>query len=64
MNQIKRHKLILELIKVKGEVKSKELAETFNVSTMTINLYLKELDIEGLISLLLLGGSYIEISLL
>ncbi|MBM6614294.1 DeoR/GlpR transcriptional regulator [Desemzia sp. RIT804] len=43
MSQLKRQKLILDLLKVNGEVFSKTLAAELNVSMMTINRDLKEL---------------------
>lgn len=52
MNRTKRQKMILELIKVNGEVSSKELANEFNVSTMTVNRDLNELAKEGKIDLI------------
>lgn len=43
MNQTKRQELINDLLKVNGEVSSKELADELSVSMMTINRDLKEL---------------------
>lgn len=43
LNQIKRQELISDVLKVHGEVHSKELAEELAVSMMTINRDLKEL---------------------
>lgn len=58
LKQNKRQKLILEMIKVSGEVSSKELAEKFGVSTMTINRDLNELAKEGKINLIYGGAIY------
>lgn len=43
LNQTKRQELINDLLKVNGEVSSKELADELTVSMMTINRDLKEL---------------------
>lgn len=43
MNQMKRQELILDLVKINGEVATKELADELHVSMMTINRDLKEL---------------------
>lgn len=43
MNQTKRQELISDLLKVNGEISSKELADKLMVSMMTINRDLKEL---------------------
>ena len=60
MNQAKRQKLIFEMIKVKGEVKTRELAEKLNVSVMTIHRDLKELAKNGHIELIYGGAVYKE----
>jgi len=52
MNRTRRQKLIMELITVNGEVSSKELAEEFNVSTMTVNRDLNDLAKDGKINLI------------
>lgn len=52
MNRTRRQKMIMELIKVNGEVSSKELAEEFNVSTMTVNRDLNDLAKDGRIHLI------------
>ncbi|MEG0474783.1 MAG: DeoR/GlpR family DNA-binding transcription regulator, partial [Carnobacterium sp.] len=43
LNQTKRQELILDLVKINGEVTTKELADELSVSMMTINRDLKEL---------------------
>ena len=63
MEQIKRQKLILEMVKVNGEVRTKELAEKFDVSLMTIRRDLKELEKTGEILLVHGGAVYKENSL-
>ncbi|RDW16182.1 DeoR/GlpR family DNA-binding transcription regulator [Oceanobacillus chungangensis] len=63
MKQTKRQKLILEMIKVSGEVSSKELAEKFGVSTMTISRDLNELAKGGEIHLIYGGATYKEDSI-
>ncbi|OCA83147.1 transcriptional regulator [Bacillus sp. FJAT-27225] len=60
MKQTKRQKLILEMIKVNGEVSSKELAEKFGISTMTISRDLNELAKRGEINLIYGGATYKE----
>ena len=55
--------MILEMIKVNGEVRSKDLAETFGVSTMTISRDLKELAKDGEINLIHGGATYDEESI-
>lgn len=52
MNQARRQIYILEQIKINGEVKTKDLSEKFNVSTMTISRDLKELAKNGAIELI------------
>jgi len=52
MNRTKRQKMIMELIKINDEVSSKELANEFNVSTMTINRDLNDLANERKINLI------------
>lgn len=52
MNRTKRQKMIMELIKINDEVSSKELANEFNVSTMTVNRDLNDLANEGKINLI------------
>lgn len=64
MNQTKRQKLILEMIKVNGEVSSKELAKKFDVSTMTISRDLNELAKGGEINLIYGGATDKEDSVL
>lgn len=46
------------MIKVNGEVRSKELANQFGVSTMTISRDLNELEKEGQINLIYGGATY------
>lgn len=60
MNQTKRQKLILEMIKVNGEVSSKDLAEKFDVSAMTISRDLNDLAKEGEINVIHGGAAYKE----
>lgn len=43
LNQAKRQELILNLVKINGEVTTKELADELNVSMMTVNRDLKEI---------------------
>lgn len=52
------------MIKVNGEVRSKELAKQFGVSTMTISRDLNELEKEGEINLIYGGATYKENSIL
>lgn len=52
--------MILELIRVKGEISSKELAEMFRVSPMTINRDLNELEKDHPIQLIHGGAIYQE----
>lgn len=63
MNKLKRQRLILEMIKVNGEVKTKELADKFGVSTMTISRDLNELADQGEIQLIHGGATYKENSI-
>ena len=58
MNQTKRQELISDLLKVNGEVSSKELADELSVSMMTINRDLKELAIQKEIQLVHGGAVY------
>lgn len=60
MNRSRRQKMIMELMKVNGQVSSKELAEEFNVSTMTVNRDLNELAREGKLNLIHGGAEAIE----
>lgn len=60
LNQTKRQKLILEMIKVNGEVSSKELAKKLGVSTMTISRDLNELAKRGEINQIYGGATYKE----
>ena len=64
MNQTKRQKLILEMIKVNGEVTTKELAKKFDVSTMTISRDLNDLAKGGEINLIYGGATDKEDSIL
>jgi DeoR/GlpR family transcriptional regulator of sugar metabolism len=63
LNQTKRQKLILEMIKVNGEVSSKELSNKFGVSTMTISRDLNELTKGGEINVIHGGATYKEDSI-
>lgn len=60
MQPTKRQRLILEMIKVNGEVSSKELADKLGVSTMTISRDLRALAKEGEIKLIHGGAVYKE----
>src|SRR5699024_12507836 len=64
MNRTKRQKMIIELIKIKDEVNSKELANEFNVSTMTDNRDLNDLASEGKIDLIHGGAIKKEASII
>src|SRR5699024_10817668 len=57
MNRIKRQKMIMELININDEVSSKELANEYNVSTMTINRDLNDLANESKINLIHVGAA-------
>jgi len=60
LKQTKRQRLILEMIRVKGEVSSKELAKELGVSVMTISRDLNELAKGGEIKLIYGGATYNE----
>jgi len=64
MNRTKRQKMIIELIKIKDEVNSKELANEFNVSTMTVNRDLNDLASEGKIDFIHGGAIKKEASII
>lgn len=52
MNQAKRQIYLLELIKVNGEILTKDLSKKLNVSSMTINRDLKALAASGAVKLI------------
>lgn len=58
LNQTKRQELISHLLKVHGEIKSKELADQLRVSMMTINRDLKALAAKETIQLVHGGAIY------
>src|SRR5699024_426256 len=62
MNRIKRQKMIMELININDEVSSKEIANEYNVSKMTINGDLNDLAKESKINLIH-GGAGINESI-